>query len=69
MPAPTYAQPAIDRIQALRRQRLPSKEIAAQAGVSPATVSRVLKRLGLNKFGALKPAEPPRRYERSCPVR
>ena len=33
----------------------------------PATVSRVLKRLGLNKLSALEPAEPPRRYERERP--
>jgi hypothetical protein len=33
-------------------------------GVSPATVSRVLRRLGLNKLSALEPAEPVRRYER-----
>ena len=57
----------IDRIEALRRQRLPGKEIAAQVGVSPATVSRVLKRLGLNKLSALEPAEQPRRYERELP--
>lgn len=35
-----------------------------QIGVSPATVSRVLRRFGLNKLSALKPAEPVRRYER-----
>ena len=34
-----------------------------QVGVSPATVSRVLHRLGLNKLSALEPAEPVRRYE------
>jgi transposase InsO family protein len=60
-------QPVIDRIQALRRQRMPGKEIAARVGVSPATVSRILKRLGLNKLSALDPAEPPRRYEREQP--
>ena len=60
-------QPVIDRIEALRRQRMPGKEIAAQVGVSPATVSRVLKRLGLDKLSALEPAEPPRRYERERP--
>jgi len=60
-------QPVVDRIEALRRLRLPGKEIAAQVGVSPATVSRVLKRLGLNKLGALEPAEPPRRYQRELP--
>jgi transposase len=60
-------QPVIDRIKALRRQRMPGKEIATQVGVSAATVSRVLKRLGLNKLSALEPAEPPRRYERERP--
>jgi transposase len=54
-------QPVIERIEALRRQRMPGKEIATQVGVSTATVSRVLKRLGLNKLSALEPAEPPRR--------
>ncbi len=54
----------IERIESLRRQRMPGKEIAATVGVSPATVSRVLKRLGLNKLSALEPAEPPRRYQR-----
>ena len=57
----------IERIESLRRQRMPGKEIAATVGVSPATVSRVLKRLGLNKLSALQPAEPPRRYEREHP--
>jgi transposase InsO family protein len=60
-------QPVIDRIESLRRQRRPGKEIAATVGVSPATVSRVLKRLGLSKLSALEPAEPPRRYERERP--
>ena len=58
---------AIERIASLRRQRMPGREIAATVGVSPATVSRVLKRLGLNKLSALEPAEPPRRYEREKP--
>jgi transposase InsO family protein len=63
---PTPPQ-VIERIESLRRQRRPGKEIAATVGVSPATVSRVLKRLGLNKLNALEPAEPPRRYERELP--
>ena len=57
----------IERIESLRRQRMPGKEIAATVGVSAATVSRVLKRLGLSKLSALEPAEPPRRYEREQP--
>src|SRR5215468_299886 len=60
-------QTTIERIEALRRQRLTGKAIAAETAVSPATVSRVLKRLGLNKLSALEPAEPPRRYERERP--
>ena len=40
------------------------QQIAAESGVSPVTVSRVLRRLGLNKLSALEPAEPVRRYER-----
>jgi DNA-binding MurR/RpiR family transcriptional regulator len=51
----------------LRRQRWIGKQIAAETGVSPATVSRVLRRLGLKKLSALEPAEPIRRYERDNP--
>jgi transposase InsO family protein len=51
----------------LRRQRYTGAQIAAQVGVSPATVSRILQRRGLNKLTALEPAEPVRRYERDRP--
>ena len=61
------APEVIERIESLRRQRMPGKEIAATVGVSPATVSRVLKRLGLSKLSALEPAQPPRRYQREQP--
>ena len=57
----------VAQIEALRRQRWTGKQIAVEAGVSPATVSRVLRRLGLNRIQALEPAEPVRRYERSHP--
>jgi transposase InsO family protein len=57
--------PVVQRICELRRQRMPGKQIAAEVGVSPATVSRVLKRHGLNKLKSLEPAEPVRRYERA----
>jgi transposase InsO family protein len=59
-------QEVIEKIERLRRQRLTGKQIAAEAGVAPATVSRVLRRLGLNKLCALEP-EPVRRYERENP--
>ena len=54
-------------IEALRRQRYTAKQIAAEVGVSAATVSRILRRLGLNRLSALEPAEPVRRYEREKP--
>jgi transposase InsO family protein len=54
-------------VAALRRQRHTGKQIAAEVGVSPATVSRILRRLGLNRLSALGPAEPVRRYEREHP--
>ena len=57
----------VEEIERLRRQRWTGKQIAAETGVSPATVSRVLRRLGLNKLSALEPAEPVRRYEREHP--
>ena len=37
------------------------------AGVSAATVSRVLKRAGLSRLKDIEPAEPVRRYERAHP--
>jgi transposase InsO family protein len=57
----------VAEIEALRRQRRTGQMIARQLGISPATVSRVLKRLGLNRISALEPAEPVRRYEREHP--
>ena len=60
-------QTVVEEIERLRRQRRTGKQIAAETGVSPATVSRVLRRLGLNKLSALEPAEPVRRYEREHP--
>jgi transposase InsO family protein len=53
------------QIEALRRQRRTGKAIAVETGVSRATVSRVLRRLGLNRLKALDPPEPVRRYERA----
>jgi transposase InsO family protein len=54
-------------IEALRRLRRTGKQIAVETKVSPATVSRVLRRLGLNRIRDLEPAEPERRYERETP--
>jgi transposase InsO family protein len=69
--APFIAKPNaaadVAAIEASRRQRHTGKQIAAEVGVSAATVSRVLRRLGLNSLKALEPAEPVRRYERANP--
>jgi len=54
-------EPVVKRIEALPRERRTGQQIAAETGVSPATGSRVLGRLGLNKLKALEPAEPVRR--------
>lgn len=51
-------------VEALRRQRHTGRQIAAEVGISPATVSRILRWLGLNRLAELEPAEPIRRYER-----
>src|ERR1043166_9143023 len=60
-------QTVVEEIERLRRQRWTGKQIAAETGVSPATVSRALRRLGLKQLNALEPAEPVRRYERENP--
>jgi transposase InsO family protein len=57
----------VEHVEALRRRRFTGKQIAAEVGISPATVSRILNRLGLNCIQALEPAQPPRRYERQHP--
>lgn len=57
----------VQKVIALRRCRFTGKHIARETGVSPATVSRILKRAGLNRLKDLEPEEPIRRYERSRP--
>jgi len=57
----------VKQVEVLRRQRFTGKHIAEQLRVSPATVSRILRRLGLNRMRDLEPAEPVRRYEREHP--
>jgi len=57
----------VERIAELRRQRWTGEQIAQAVRVSPATVSRVLKRLGLSRLRDLEPAPPVIRYERKTP--
>jgi transposase InsO family protein len=63
---PTPAD-SIARIESLRRQRWTGAQIVRETGVSKATVSRILRRLGLSRLRALEPVEPIRRYERQHP--
>lgn len=60
---PTPSETA-EQIIALRRQRFTGRQIARDTGVSPATVSRVLRAAGLSRIRDLEPAEPVIRYER-----
>lgn len=50
-------QTVVEKIERRCRQRWTGEQIAAEVGVSPATVSRVLRKLGLNKLSALEPAD------------
>src|SRR4051794_24634424 len=54
----------VEVIEALRRLRMSSSEIAECLGMALSTVSAVLKRIGLGKLSRLDPLEPPNRYER-----
>jgi transposase InsO family protein len=57
----------IVEIERLRRLRRTGAEIADIVGVSPATVSRTLKMLGLNKLSALDASVVTQRYEWARP--
>jgi transposase InsO family protein len=55
------------RVEQLRRQRFSGLHIAQVTGLSRATVSRILCRLGLNRIRDLEPAIPVVRYEHAAP--
>jgi transposase InsO family protein len=55
------------RVEQLRRQRFSGLHIAQVTGLSRATVSRILRRLGLNRIRDLEPAVPIVRYEHAAP--
>lgn len=57
----------VQHVIALRRQRMHGKRIAFETGVSPATVSRILKRAGLSRMRDLDPPTSVLRYEYSQP--
>ena len=54
-------------VERLRRLRWTCDRIALAIGLSKATVSRILRRLGLNRLKALEPAPPVQRYEHESP--
>ena len=61
-------QAVTEEIERLRRQRWTGQADRCRGrGLDQPPVSRVLRRLGLNKLNALEPAEPVRRYEREKP--
>jgi transposase InsO family protein len=53
----------VSQVEQLRRQRWTGQRIAASLGLSPATVSRILRRLHLNRWRDLQPVPPLVRYE------
>lgn len=57
----------VEQIIALRRQRWTGQQIAREAGVSPATVSRILRAAKLSRIKDLEPPAPVVRYERDKP--
>jgi len=57
----------VEQVIALRRQRWTGQQIARQAGVSPATVSRILRASKLSRIRDMEPPEPVVRYERDKP--
>ncbi len=57
----------VERVISLRRQRWTGRHIAQAVGLSPATISRILRRAGLNRIRDLEPARPLRRYEHAAP--
>jgi transposase InsO family protein len=57
----------VARVETLRRERWTGVRIAQQTGLSRATVSRILRRLKLNRTGDLEPKVPVQRYEHACP--
>jgi len=56
-----------DDVERLRRERRTQEHIAAELGISRASVSRILKHRGLSLLSSLEPQAPRPRYEREKP--
>jgi transposase InsO family protein len=59
--------PLLERVLVLRRQRRNGWQIAQELKLSRATVSRILRRAGLNRLRSLDPPPPVIRYEHEHP--
>ena len=57
----------VEKVLALRRGHMPGYEIARRAGLSPASVSRILRRARLSRWRDLNPPPPIQRYEHPRP--
>ncbi len=61
------SSPLLEKVLALRRLRYNGWRIAQALGLSRATVSRILRRNGMNRLRSLDPPPPVVRYEHSRP--
>ena len=57
------SSPLLEKVLALRRLRYNGWRIAREVGMSRATVSRILRRAGMNRLRSLDPPPPVVRYE------
>lgn len=57
----------VKRIKTLRKRRWTAERIARELGISASTVSRYLRRFGMNRLDRLERPAPVRRYERATP--
>jgi transposase InsO family protein len=57
----------LEKVFALRRLRWNGWRIARELQLSRATISRVLRRAGMNRLRSLDPPPPVERYEHPCP--
>ena len=57
----------VEKVVAFRRGHMPGYEIARRTGLSPATVSRILRRARLSRWRDLNPPPPIQRYEHPRP--
>ena len=60
-------QERIAQVESLRRLHWTGVRIAQELKLGPATVSRILRRLKLNRIRDLEPQLPPNRYEHAAP--